>query len=204
MFGLAACSKYVMAAFGPKWEAAANALLLLSLVGIAKALILFTGPLLFAVGKPHFRTVMVWALAAVSAATFVAVGLALRGEAVGDQVLGMSASRALLFIAVFTPVNLLLVSRITGLSVRSLFRSLVSPTLAGAAGAVGVVGLNKSGLLEALPAGAALAIAAVTAAVLALSTLMLVDRRVHEIASASWGAIQRRVASVGGLAGGSA
>jgi polysaccharide transporter, PST family len=204
MFALAASSKYVIAAFGPKWHAAANVLLLLSLVGVAKALVLFTGPLLFAIGKPHFRTVMVWVFAALSTAAFIAVGVALRGKGVGDQVLGMAASRTLLFIVLFTPVNLIVLSRLTGLSIRSLCASLVPSTAAGAVGALGVIGLKAGGLLDALPAVAALAAAATTASVLALSTLMIVDRRVFEVASSSWGAIQRRVASVGGLAGGSA
>jgi O-antigen/teichoic acid export membrane protein len=204
MLALAASSKYVIGIFGPKWEEATNVLLLLSLVGLAKALILFTGPLLFAVGKPHFRTIMVWVFAAVSTASFVAVGLALRGKDVGDQVVGMAASRALLFIVIFTPVNLLLITHITGLSVRRQTASLVPSTVAGVVGALGVVGLQMAGVLDAVPPVIAVLVAGATAGILALGTLMIIDRRVFELALTSWNAIQRRVASVAGLAGGSA
>jgi O-antigen/teichoic acid export membrane protein len=204
MLALASSSKYVIGIFGPKWQDATKVLLLLSLVGLAKALILFTGPLLFAVGKPHFRTVMVWVFAVVSSVSFVAVGLALRQKGTEEQVVGMAASRTLLFIVIFTPVNLLLIKHITGLSLRRQTASLIPSTFAGLVGALGVVGLQQAGLLDRLPPAIAVLAAAATAGVLALGTLMIIDRRVLEIASASWGAIQRRVASVAGLAGGSA
>ena len=58
---LAACSDFIMALMGPEWEPAADVLKLLALVGIGKAIVFFTGPLLFAVARPHLRAVMLWA-----------------------------------------------------------------------------------------------------------------------------------------------
>ena len=64
---MAACSDFLMAVMGPEWEPAADVLKLLALVGIGKAIVFFTGPLLFAVARPHLRAVMLWILAALSA-----------------------------------------------------------------------------------------------------------------------------------------
>ena len=63
---MAACSDFIMAVMGPDWEPAADVLKLLALVGIGKAVVFFTGPLLFAVARPHLRAVMLWVLAALS------------------------------------------------------------------------------------------------------------------------------------------
>ena len=77
---MAACSDFLMALMGPEWEPAADVLKLLALVGIGKAIVFFTGPLLFAVARPHLRAVMLWALAALSAGTVLLVGLAADGR----------------------------------------------------------------------------------------------------------------------------
>ncbi len=154
---MAACSDFLMALMGPEWEPAADVLKLLALVGIGKAIVFFTGPLLFAVARPHLRAVMLWALAAVSAGTVLLVGWLLTDEGSREQALGMAASRAAFFLAIVIPVNLAVVCWITGLRPRSFLPWLPSPLLSAAAG-IGVVALlDLSGLLDGLPAFAALA-----------------------------------------------
>ena len=54
------CGDYILAVFGPEWTVGGAALKLLAVVGIAKALVFFSGPLLLALGKPGFRAVMLW------------------------------------------------------------------------------------------------------------------------------------------------
>ncbi len=80
MLVVAACSDYVLAVFGEEWEPGGVALKLLAIVGIAKALVFFSGPLLFALARPGFRALMLWVLAGASAATVVLVAMPLQGE----------------------------------------------------------------------------------------------------------------------------
>ena len=115
-----ACSDEVLAVLGESWEPGADALKLLCLVGIGKAISFYTGPVLFAASRPRFRAVMLWIVAIVSTATVVLVGAALAGASVPTQVVGMAGSRAVLFLPILVPVNLLIVAHITGLRLRSL------------------------------------------------------------------------------------
>ena len=112
---LAACSDFIMAVMGPEWEPAADVLKLLALVGIGKAIVFFTGPLLFAVARPHLRAVMLWILAALSAGIVVLVGWLLTDSSSRDQAFGMAVSRAAFFLAIVIPVNIAVVCWITGL-----------------------------------------------------------------------------------------
>ena len=130
---MAACSDFLMAVMGSEWEPAADVLKLLALVGIGKAIVFFTGPLLFAVARPHLRAVMLWALAALSAGTVLLVGWLLTDEGSREQALGMAASRAAFFLAIVIPVNLAVVCWITGLRPRSFLPWLPSPLLSAAA-----------------------------------------------------------------------
>ena len=83
-----------------RWGKRRVPLQLLVLAGIGKAVGLFTGPVLFAVSRPRFRAVMLWVIAGVSVAVAVVVGDALSGASVETQVIGMSASPAVLFLVV--------------------------------------------------------------------------------------------------------
>lgn len=156
---LAACSDFLMGIMGDEWEPAADVLKILALVSIGKALVFFTGPLLFAVGRPHFRAIMLWALAAVSAGTVLLVGSLLEDEASREQALGMAASRAAYFLAIVIPVNVAVVWWVTGLRPRSFLPWLPAPLLSGAAAIAAVAALELAGVLGRLPDAAALAVA---------------------------------------------
>ena len=73
---------------GRRVGAGGDVLKLLAFVGIGKAVVFFTGPLLFAVARPHLRAVMLWALAALSAGTVVLVGLLLADDSIREQAVG--------------------------------------------------------------------------------------------------------------------
>jgi PST family polysaccharide transporter len=191
MLILVACAGFLIPLLGPRWVVGADALKLLALVGVAKAVILFTGPLLYALARPQVRTVMVWVLAAVSAGAFTAVGFTLADEPLSDQILGAAGSRAILFLLVFMPVNLAIVARSIGVSVPSLLPPFVVPTLAGLV-AIGVVsGLDAVGAFESMPAGAALA-AAGTAAILSAASVLLLDPEIRAQAARAVGRSGRR------------
>jgi PST family polysaccharide transporter len=174
LVAVAATSDFVLGLFGPEWLPAASVLPLLCVVGVVKGLVFFTGPLLFAVAKPLLRAAVLWVLGALSAVTVVVVGAALTDSSSKDQILGMGASRAVLFAVAILPLNLVILRRFGGLRLSAVARSL--PGVVGSSlVAVGVgVAFDASGVLDgmaALPAAAIAVGAAVTAAFAALALL---------------------------------
>jgi polysaccharide transporter, PST family len=179
---MAACSDYLMALMGPEWEPAADVLKLLALVGIGKAVVFFTGPLLFAVARPHLRAAMLWALAAVSAGTVLLVGWLLTDDSVRQQAIGMAASRAAYFLLIVIPVNIAVVCWITGLRPRSFLPWLPSPLLSAAAGIVAVYLLDLTGLLGVLPPFPALVVAGTASILAAGAVLFALEPRARALA----------------------
>jgi O-antigen/teichoic acid export membrane protein len=172
---VAATGEYGLALLGDEWVPAAGVLALLCVVGMVKGLVFFTGPLLFAVAKPFLRAAMLWILGALSAVTVVAVGLALEGASVEDQILGMGASRALLFLLAILPINLAILARFGGVRLRALLPGLPAPFASGIA-AFAVVGvLNGAGVLDGLSPLPAFALAAGLAGTASLTTLLLLE-----------------------------
>ena len=189
---MAACSDYVMALMGEEWAGAADVLKVLALVGLGKALVFFTGPLLFAVARPHFRAVMLWALAALSAGIVTLAGTLLVDASAPDQALGMAASRAGFFLAIVIPVNLAVVCWITGLRPRAFLRWLPSPLAAAAAGLVAVELLAVPGALDALPAFLALLVAGLAATLAAGGALLALEPYARRTAAPALRRVMRR------------
>jgi O-antigen/teichoic acid export membrane protein len=160
---VAATSDAVLGLFGDEWAPAANVLPLLCVVGLVKGLVFFTGPLLFAVAKPLLRAAVLWILGALSAVTVVLVGAALANDSVDDQILGMGASRALLFLVAILPLNLAILHRYGGMRLAPIVRALPGPLASAVAAAAVGIGLHTSGALDGL-AAVPLAVIAVGAA----------------------------------------
>ncbi len=177
LLALAACSEFLLALIGPEWAAGADAVKLLALAGIGKAIISFTGPLLFAVGRPAFRAVMLWVLGAASAGAVVAVASLLQDASEERQIFGVALSRALLFLVVFVPVNLVIIDRLTGFGLRPFAAMAAAPTTAGGAAIAVVVALRELTAIETLPPFAGLVIAGALAAGAAAGVLLLLDPR---------------------------
>ncbi len=175
LVAVAATSDFVLGLFGPEWLPAASVLPLLCVVGVVKGLVFFTGPLLFAVAKPLLRAAVLWVLGALSAVTVVVVGAALTGSSSRDQILGMGASRALLFVVAILPINLVILRRFGGLRFSGVARSL--PAVVGSSlVAIGIgVGFDASGILDGVAALPAAAIAVGAAVTAAFATLVLLD-----------------------------
>ena len=179
----------VVGVLGAEWAPAADVLRLLALVGIGKGIAFFTGPVLFAASRPRFRAVMLWILAIVSTALVIGVGAALTDSSIEDQVTGMAASRAILYLVILVPVNLAIIARFTGLRLRTILPSVPAPILAGLA-AIGVAQvLDASGALDGVPPLVALAVMGTVASVAALAVLVALERRVSRAA----GALLRRI-----------
>jgi PST family polysaccharide transporter len=199
MLVIAACSNFIVDALGSHWRPAAGALQLLALVGISKALILFTGPLLFAVAKPYLRVFMVWFFAAVSAGTFTVVALLLEGSSTKSQVLGMAASRAGLFVLVFIPVNLLLIAHVADMPLRGILPVLRSPFLSGAAAGVAVLALKATGALDSVVPVVGLGATLPLAVATATATLLALEPGVRATAAGSLRALRLRLGSQGSM-----
>jgi hypothetical protein len=201
MLVMAACAKQLTAVLGPHWAAATDVLRLLAIVGVTKALIVFEGAVLFAVGRPRMRAMVIWSLAAVSVAGFVAVALVLRGSSTHHEVVGMALSRVALFVLIFTPVNLIVIARVTGSRTLGLVSELARPTLAGLA-AIGVVsGIDQLGLLRG-PALVDLVAAAVVASAVCAAVLLALDHQVRRQIAGAIRKFRARPRSGGPLAAG--
>jgi O-antigen/teichoic acid export membrane protein len=190
-----ATSDELVATLGVDWEQAAVPLELLCLVGIGKAISFITGPVLFAVSRPRLRALMLWALAAVSTVTVFVVGEALRDASVENQVLGISISRAFLFLVVLAPVNLVIVQHFTGVSIRTFLQYVPAPVLSGLTAIAVVFAVRVSGAIDGLPAFAALLVTGTLASLTTGGLLIVLDGTVREyarrIARKGW----RRVAT---------
>jgi len=171
-----ACADEIVGVLGSKWDKSAIALEFLCLVGIGKAIGFFAGPVLFAVGRPRFRAVMLWVLAAVSTLSVLGAGRLLRNSSADHQILGMSGTRALLFLGVLVPVNLAIVSWTTGLRLRVLLPALPAPLLAGGSAVAVAFGLRQLGVSDRLPDVAALIVVGGVSALTAAVVLLTLER----------------------------
>jgi PST family polysaccharide transporter len=185
-----AASPELVGLLGDEWERASVALQLLCLVGIGKAISYFTGPVLFAVSRPRVRALMLWLIAGVSTATVLAVGAATQDSSVDDQVLGMSASRAALFLLVLVPVNFAIVSLVTGLKLRSALPAVPGPLLSGLGALAVAWALRFLGAGE-LPPLLALIVVGGGAVTAAVAILLALEPDVRERARALAGRRRR-------------
>jgi O-antigen/teichoic acid export membrane protein len=179
MLGLAACGPYLIHSLGGQWAPATAALRLLALAGIGKAAIVFTAATLFAAGRPRLRAISEWSLAAVSAATFALAALLLQGTSTSHQVVGMAASRLFLFIVLFLPVNLFLVKITAHISIRSLLRPTLFPTIAGLSAVTAVAVAEQLGLLSPNRPLVSLIASATIATVTATAVLIVLDGEIR-------------------------
>jgi PST family polysaccharide transporter len=117
---LAGASRTVLAAIGPQWSEAVDLLQILTLVGMAKTVILLVTPLLQAVSRPGILSLNFWTLAAANA---LAVWLAARlfaGAAQESLIACVGAFRVFAFLGIFTPLLLWHAKKATGLSLSAL------------------------------------------------------------------------------------
>lgn len=171
---LAAASDPLMTLVGPEWSDAVVPLQILCGVGAVKALTLFNGPMLQALGKTRSLAGLAWVAAILSALGFVLAAVVLRDVSPTGQVSGMAVSRLVLYGVVFLAMNLVLLLRVSGLSLAHVVGA-VSPATASALAAVALGRLadatsQRTGL-AAQPRLAVVVLAAGVGAAIALATL---------------------------------
>lgn len=180
MAAIAATAEPLMGLLGDEWAPATVSLQLMCIVGVARAMTMLNGPVLQASGSPGLLAAISWFGAAVSAATLVVVGLALEDESVTAQVVGMAASRAIIFVLVFLPLGQLAVGRrLPGAGMAPYLRRVLPPVAAcsimAAVGALASAAMLDGG---SAPALVVLVVGgAVTVAALGLSSVWPVDTR---------------------------
>lgn len=184
MLVVAACSEQLLAVVGSEWTQGADALKLLAVVGAGKAVAFFTGPLLFALARARLRAIMLWSIAALSATTVVLAGLAFEGSSTASQLVGVSGTRAVLYLVVIVPVNLFIVRALAGVTFREMLPWFPVPIGAGALAFAATYGLEATGALDHMPALPALLAAGSLAVLVAGGTLLAFERDLREGLSA--------------------
>jgi PST family polysaccharide transporter len=176
---LSGCATAVTGLLGSTWLPAADALKILAVVGIAKALTILVSPLLYALGRLRLRLLVIWSLTAVSVGAFAITGVALEDQPLDAQVIWTAASRGLLFAFVFVPVSLVVLSRFGGVRLAELGQTFVGPGIAGLAGGLVAFALSDSGVLDHLPAIVTLLVAATGGGAVTLGLLVALDESVR-------------------------
>ncbi|MBI2924461.1 MAG: lipopolysaccharide biosynthesis protein [Verrucomicrobia bacterium] len=128
---LCAASDQILRLIGPQWSLAGDVLKLLSLVGMARSVSLFTAPALQAAGRPGLQACQAWVLALATTLSFAVVGMLTRNADSYWQVVLMAASRAGVFILIFLPVNFALLRLVSGVKGKDLFAATWPSMLTG-------------------------------------------------------------------------
>lgn len=176
---LAATAPRLMAVIGPEWQPAARPLQILCVVGGVRTMTMFTGPMLQALGRPFLQASLAWVVAVISAATFVAAGMALQEAPIVVQVSGIALSRAVVYGGAVLGIVTWLLGRYGGVRARA-FLGIVWPGLA-AGGAAVAAGAAVEVLALSLPPLAAATLVGGTAATTAAVVLWVADQRVRQL-----------------------
>jgi len=173
---LASAADQLMALLGERWAPAAVALRILIFLGIAKALTLFTGPLLLARSRVKTSVLLVWALGIATAIALAIVGTTMRAAELPQQIFATATTLTIVYVLVFGTGSLVLTRRICDLR----FGALLAATAPGAAAAIAAaltarVAASGNFFETRSPVLALLSIL-VPATLAALVTLLLTDR----------------------------
>jgi O-antigen/teichoic acid export membrane protein len=188
---LAGCADPLIDAVGPEWQRAAAPLAVLCIMGAGQSMTVLVGPMLQALGKTSHLAAFAWLSAILSGGAFIIAGTLLRDSSVGDQVLTMAWSRALLYGLVFLGINLAILKHFTGVPAIGVLRAAFPSALAAlSAAALGVsVAMALEGIMPpllrlALTGG----LCAATAGLIVYSTDPVVRGGVGQaLAKAGWG-----------------
>jgi teichuronic acid exporter len=146
LIGMAVTSKTIMSIIGPAWAGASTALVILCVVGIAQSVSYFVGPILQALGKPHYLAVLEWTHALVSAGLLALAAAVLRNKSTSAQVTGIAATRSITVIIFLTPVVFACLRKYVGVRMGSIVRA-IGPSLASATVMGCVVVIASKGLI---------------------------------------------------------
>jgi polysaccharide transporter, PST family len=124
---LGGTSIVVLEVLGDEWKVAWLGLSMLCVVGAVQSFSLLTPHLLQAVGKPGIGAALTWGTAFTSVASFVFVAGFVQDEAIEYQLAALTGARAMVFLAINVPANLLLINWIVNFPPGHILRLLVAP-----------------------------------------------------------------------------
>ena len=111
------------------WAKADHVIQILAMVGAARAVTLFVGPLVQSINKPRMFMTMSWGLAGLNTVSFCITGWWLGGHSdVQWQAMGVAIARAGVFLLVYMPLCLWIMARICKMTMREILRSMVTAT----------------------------------------------------------------------------
>ena len=177
--GLAIASTPLMAAIGPKWAPAAQALKILCALGMALVFLNFTGPLLTALSRPRFMAVLEWVRTATGIATLMAVSLLLRDATVRGQVVGVAVLRLVVGGLIFTPIFLFVLMRFCRIALKEMVAVVTPSACAAAATAAVLMAFSLSGLLGGLKPIVLLTAETTVGGLVAGAVLLALDRQLR-------------------------
>ncbi len=187
MAALAGLSGLILSAVGPEWLVASGSLQVLCFLGSMLAVALFSAAVLEAAGKPGLLALITWTLTVVTVTSLTGVATLLADAAVGQQILGIAATRLVVFVLLYLPVRIIVLKRMVGITLSQLIRETLPAAGSGAAVWLFARGISATPWIEGLPPLAALFMAAVPTALCALAMLLLFDRPLRLLTAKKFG-----------------
>lgn len=160
---------------GEEWAQAAVVIRILCVYGALRALVLFVGPVLVALGRPQVFSVLMAVQVVLLCTGFAAAGYFLSGAELQAQVSGIAWARVGVYVAVFLPVALWVMLRYAGASFGALGGAVLPGiAVAVAASAAQVLAHPLTDWLSA-PVLVSLALRSAIAGAAAVVAILLVD-----------------------------
>lgn len=168
---------------GPEWAQASAVIRILCVYGALRALVLFVGPVLVALGRPQVFSAIMAVQVVLLCAGFAAAGYALSGAELQAQVSGIAWARVGVYVVVFLPVALWVMLRYTGASFGALGGAVLPGiAVAAAASAAQVLAHPLTDWLSA-PVLVSLALRSAIAGAAAVVAILLVDGGIRAMAA---------------------
>jgi O-antigen/teichoic acid export membrane protein len=189
MAGLFVVSGTMMNLMGPKWVLASGVLKILSILGMLMLFVMFTGPLLQALSRPHHHAILEWTRTVVGSGLLIAAGVWARHSTVEWQVNAIALARFAMVAVFVTPVFLYLLLHLGRISVRELLKSITPAFASATAVFISVYFLYPSRVMAEAKPAIQLCVQVVIGSLCGLAILLLLDRQLR---AALLALVQRR------------
>ena len=178
---LALSSDELMGMLGAQWAPASAVLKIVVFMGMAKALTVFSGPLLLAKGYAKTLAALTWVLAIVFGGLIAGCGIAFKDAPVQTQIIAVAVARTGAYLLLGGVVRLLIIRILCKLSFGSIARA-VLPSVIAAIGAAGTAMLIFEFVVRSTtPALTAFVLVVGPSGIVAVALLALLDRAVREV-----------------------
>ncbi|MEH6547319.1 MAG: oligosaccharide flippase family protein, partial [Sneathiella sp.] len=178
---LAGISPSVLELLGNEWAVAWLGLTMLCVVGAVQSFSILTPYLLQAIGKPGIGAALTWGTACTSVASFVVIANFVQDEPVAYQLAAVAGMRALVFLVINVPANLLLIKWTVNFSSGHLLRLLIAPLASFIMGLISGYFLLNSLIPETWDVFMRLILSGAGSGSIAIATLFLLDSYTFKI-----------------------